>query len=420
MKKVSGPSQSRELILHAFNLLGIETQTIVDCKQLSEETRYRTGQSVSASTIYRMLNAEKQGVHASLRSMQILKDLVENLKNDFIQPLPSFDRLKMVYQKDPVGLQALIQALFKGESDEFKLWFRSLPLRYGELGWEQMLIGNALAQALRTHKAPLDSPWICELIKTPHFMVYYTKTMWDLNEPEKFFVPILEMQLGVFKEHSAAELDELPLETIDSMAFCSGMLLFIQFLTRKEKEAKSLKAYLETVEFQTVCDRSKELHVMPRTRLMCSNFLLHEKEDEIRELIQSVRASLKEEFSQRHDPKFRELAYCVLCDALILRNEIPGLMAVLGELPQPRADTVISDAAFVRMKLYRDLFLPEVGSKRRSQKQGAAFIHGWNEVNLHELLMLKAKQLAGEPIDRTAVAVLIDHSGFIFFNDLLE
>ena len=54
----------------------------------------------------------------------------------------------------------------------------------------------------------------------------------------------------------------------------------------------------------------------------------------------------------------------------------------------PRADAVISDAAFVRMKRYRSLFLPTEGSKKRKQIQGASFIHGWNELNLHELLMM--------------------------------
>ena len=163
-----------------------------------------------------------------------------------------------------------------------------------------------------------------------------------------------------------------------------------------------------------------ELHVMPRTRLMCSCFLVHEKEDEIPELIQSVRASLKEEFRLRYDPKWRELAYSVLCDALILRNDVPELIEVLSELPQPRADAVISDAAFVRMERYRSLFLPTEGSKKRKQIQGASFIHGWNELNLHELLMMKAQRLAGESIDRTAAEELIGQSGFVHFNGLLD
>ena len=419
MKKAHIHSESRELVLSAFDLLGIKTQTITDCRQLAEEIGYRTGQSVSPSTIYRMLNSEKQRVNASLRSMRILKSLIERLQNDFIQPLPT-DRLRRIHDKDGQGLQELISTLFRSESNELKKWFTSLPLDYGNLGWEQMLIGKALGQALRAHKAPLDSPWICDLIKTPQFTLYYTKTMWDLNEPESFFVPILEMQLGFFKERIAQEEDELSLETIDSVAFCTAMLLFIRYLTEKNKKIADLRAYMEVAEFQSVRDRSMELHVMPRTRLMCSCFLVHEKEDEIPELIQSVRASLKEEFRLRYDPKWRELAYSVLCDALILRNDVPELIEVLSELPQPRADAVISDAAFVRMERYRSLFFPTEGSKKRKQIQGASFIHGWNELNLHELLMMKAQRLAGESIDRTAAAELIGHSGFVHFNGLLD
>jgi tRNA 2-selenouridine synthase SelU len=109
-----------------------------------------------------------------------------------------------------------------------------------------------------------------------------------------------------------------------------------------------------------------------------------------------------------------------LCDALILKNDIPELIDVLSELPQPRADAVISDAAFVRMKRYRSLFLPTEGSKKRKQIQGASFIHGWNELNLHELLMMKAQRLAGESIDRTAAEELIGQSGFVHFNGLLD
>ena len=419
MKKAHIHSESRELVLSAFDLLGIKTQTITDCSQLAEEIGYRTGQSVSPSTIYRMLNSEKQRVNPSLRSMQILKSLVERLQNDFIQPLPT-DRLRRTHDKDGQGLQELISTLFRSESNELKKWFTSLSLEYGSLGWEQMLIGKALGQALRAHKAPLDSLWICDLIKTPQFTLYYTKTMWDLNEPESFFVPILEMQLGFFKERIAQEEDELSLETIDSVAFCTAMLLFIRYLTEKKKKIADVRTYMEAAEFQSVRDRSMELHVMPRTRLMCSCFLVHEKEDEIPELIQSVRASLKEEFRLRHDPKWRELAYSVLCDALILRNDVPELIEVLSELPQPRADAVISDAAFVRMERYRSLFLPTEGSKKRKQIQGASFIHGWNELNLHELLMMKAKRLAGESIDRTAAEELIGQSGFVHFNVLLD
>lgn len=419
MKKAHIHSESRELVLAAFDLLGIKTQTITDCRQLAEEIGYRTGQSVSPSTIYRMLNSQKQGVNASLRSMRILKSLIERLQNDFIQPLPT-DRLRRIHDKDGQGLQELISMLFRSESNELKKWFTALPLDYGSLGWEQMLIGKALGQALRAHKAPLESPWIRNLIKTPQFTLYYTKTMWDLNEPESFFVPILEMQLDYFKERIAEEEDELSLETIDSVAFCTAMLLFIRYLTEKKKKIADLRTYMEAAEFQSVRDRSMEFHVMPRTRLMCSCFLVHEKEDEIPELIQSVRASLKEEFSLRHDPKFRELAYSVLCDALILKNDIPELIDVLSELPQPRADAVISDAAFVRMKRYRSLFLPTEGSKKRKQIQGASFIHGWNELNLHELLMMKAQRLAGESIDRTAAEELIGQSGFVHFNGLLD
>ena len=407
-------------MLSAFDLLEIKTQSITDCRQLAEEIRYRTGQSISPSTIYRMLNSEKQGVNASLHSMQLLKSLIEHLKIDFIQPIPSFDRPKEVDQKVDKGVQALSRSLFNTESDQFKKWFTSLTLRYGDLGWEQMLIGNSIAKALRAHKAPLDSPWIRNLIKTPQFTLYYTKTMWDLNEPESFFVPILEMQLDYFKERIAQEEDELSLETIDSVAFCTAMLLFIRYLTGKNKKIADLRTYMEAAEFQSVRDRSMELHVMPRTRLMCSCFLVHEKEDEIPELIQSVRASLKEEFRSRYDPKWRELAYSVLCDALILRNDVPELIEVLSELPQPRADAVISDAAFIRMALYRRLFLPTEGSNKRKQIQGASFIHGWNELNLHELLMMKAQRLAGESIDRTAAEELIGQSGFVHFNGLLD
>ena len=407
-------------MLSAFDLLEIKTQSITDCRQLAEEIRYRTGQSISPSTIYRMLNSEKQGVNASLHSMQLLKSLIEHLKIDFIQPIPSFDRPKEVDQKVDKGVQALIRSLFNTESDQFKKWFTSLTLRYGDLGWEQMLIGNSIAKALRAHKAPLDSPWIRNLIKTPQFTLYYTKTMWDLNEPESFFVPNLEMQLGFFKERIAQEEDELSLETIDSVAFCTAMLLFIRYLAGKNKKIADLRTYMEAAEFQSVRDRSMELHVLPRTRLMCSCFLVHEKEDEIPELIQSVRASLKEEFRSRYDPKWRELAYSVLCDALILRNDVPELIEVLSELPQPRADAVISDAAFVRMERYRSLFLPTEGSKKRKQIQGASFIHGWNELNLHELLMMKAQRLAGESIDRTAAEELIGQSGFVHFNGLLD
>ena len=218
MKKAHIHSESRELVLEAFDLLGIKTQTITDCRQLAEEIRYRTAQSVSPSTIYRMLNSEKQKVNASLRSMRVLKSLIEHLKIDFIQPIPSFDRLKEVDQKVDNGIQALIGSLFNSESDQFEQWFTSLTLRYGDLGWEQMLIGNSIAKALRAHKAPLDSQWIRDLIKTPQFTLYYTKTMWDLNEPESFFVPILEMQLEFFKEHIAEEEGELSLEIIDSVA----------------------------------------------------------------------------------------------------------------------------------------------------------------------------------------------------------
>ena len=420
MKKAHTHSESRELVLEAFDLLGIKTQSITACRQLAEEIRYRTGKSVSSSTIYRMLNSEKQGVNASLRSMQLLQLLIEHLKIDFIQPIPSFDRLIEVDQKVDRGVEALIRSLFNSESDQFKQWFTSLTLRYGDLGWEQMLIGEALGQALRAHNAPLESPWICGLIKTPQFTLYYTKTMWDLNEPESFFVPILEMQLDYFKERIAEEEDELSLETIDSVAFCTAMLLFIRYLTEKNKKIADLRTYMEAAEFQSVRDRSMELNVMPRTRLMCSCFLVHEKEDEIPELIQSVRASLKEEFSLRHDPKFRELAHSVLCDALILRNDVPELIDVLSELPQPRADAVISDAAFIRMALYRRLFLPLEASKKRKQTQDTSFIHGWNELNLHRLLMMKAQRLAGESIDRTAAAELIGQSGFVHFNGLLD
>ena len=420
MKKAHIHSESRELVLEAFDLLGIKTQTITDCRQLAEEIRYRTAQSVSPSTIYRMLNSEKQKVNASLRSMRVLKSLIEHLKIDFIQPIPSFDRLKEVDQKVDNGIQALIGSLFNSESDQFEQWFTSLTLRYGDLGWEQMLIGNSIAKALRAHKAPLDSQWIRDLIKTPQFTLYYTKTMWDLNEPESFFVPILEMQLEFFKEHIAEEEGELSLEIIDSVAFCTAMLLFVRYLTGKNKKIADLRTYMEALEFQSVRNRSMELHVMPRTRLMCSCFLVHEKEDEIPELIQSVRASLKEEFKRQHDPKFRELAHSVLCDALILRNDVPELIDVLSELPQPRADAVISDAAFIRMALYRRLFLPMEGSKKRKQTQGASFTHGWNEINLHELLMMKAQRLAGESIDRKSAEELIGQSGFVHFNVLLD
>ena len=176
MKKAHIHSESRELVLAGLDLLGINTQTISDCGQLTDEIRYRTGQSLSPSTIYRMLNSEEQGVNASLRSTQILKSLIERLQNDFIQPLPSI-RFTRIHDKDRQRLQELISRLFWSESNELKKWFTDLPLEYGSLGWEQILIGKSLGQALRAHKAPLDSPWICDLIKTPQFTLYYTKTM---------------------------------------------------------------------------------------------------------------------------------------------------------------------------------------------------------------------------------------------------
>jgi hypothetical protein len=40
MKKAHTHSESRELVLETFDLLGIKTQTITDFRQLAEETRY--------------------------------------------------------------------------------------------------------------------------------------------------------------------------------------------------------------------------------------------------------------------------------------------------------------------------------------------------------------------------------------------
>lgn len=55
------------------------------------------------------------------------------------------------------------------------------------------------------------------------------------------------MQLNFFKERITEEENELSLEAIDSVVFCTAMLLYIRYLTENNKKIADLRTYMEAL-----------------------------------------------------------------------------------------------------------------------------------------------------------------------------
>lgn len=398
--------------------MGLQSGSIRDCSQLAREIHYYTGRKISASTLYRMLNPVAQGVMPSSYSRATIEAFWEVIQRaDFQTGIGG--ELRGQIEVKASALYAFVLQEFQRETDGFEDWFTALPVEHWATGREQVVIGKALAMGLAAGPKALRSKWKQRIYLTPQFRTFYTETYVDLNAPKTAYLELLRIQFEALNRawRSAGKVPAK--STLESLVFNTAIQGLLWFLTGNGKEMERMRTFTKSTSYQAIRSELPAVGILPRTRLLCMEWLLFPGDIPRSERLQEIRAELKSHFERVINPQLREFAYCILIDALLLQHDIDGAVHVLSDVPAPRITFLRSEPSIHRMSTYRKLF---EGSQEEGELEAmeGAFAVGANERTFSELMVLLARRLKSGIPCRYEAKPLIQHSGFTHFEALLR
>ena len=411
-------SDMRQEVWDCLQAMGLHSGSIRDCSQLAREIHYYTGRKISASTLYRMLNPAAQRVVPSSYSRTTIAAFWEFVQRADFQ-LVGGGELSGQCEVKASALHAFVLQEFQRETDGFEDWFTALPVEHWATGREQVVIGQALATGLAAGSRVLRSKWKQRLFLTPQFRTFYTETYVDLNAPKAAYLELLRIQFDALNRAWRSAKNAPAKSTFESLVFNVAIQGLLWFLTNNRKEMERMRTYTQSASYQALRSELTAAGILPRTRLLCMEWLLFPTDTSRPERLQEIRAELKAHFEHVINPQLREFAYCILIDALLLHRDMEGAVHVLSDVPAPRITFLRSEPSIHRMSTYRKLFegSQEEGGLEAVEGQLTA---GANESTFSKLMVLLARRLKSDVPRLNEAMPLIQHSGFIQFKALLR
>lgn len=399
----------RDLVLKALELIGRSAPSIANCRQLSMEIKYHIGRNLSASTLYRMLNPERQGVRPYAYSVETVELFLAQLASVETGLLVGKQTLFTQPNAPQSSFYHLVVQELSAESRSALTWFQSLPTQHWTLGWEQWILANALMDALPTGQAMGNTFW-SELVQSPQFSTYYLETYVDLNRPFDRYASALLVQFEHLRTQFEQKADK---PDWSSLFFNASMLSLLAFLSKRRSLLKRMTDWLK--EPNAVAEmESDRLFPLVKIRVHVARMIGAQNRKHYLEQLERTQQELRSIFIGRNLAQAREFAYSILCDGLVLVKDRKNLSKLLVALPPPNERELTLEPAIVRMRVYRTLF----GHNQPSDARMAApaFITlGQNERVFHELMLEAAKSLKSEVAAPKSGQKLIEISGFEHF-----
>jgi hypothetical protein len=186
----------------AFKSAHIGGRKIADCHKLSEKIAHRVGGSISATTLYRMINVDRYNIHPYDFTVQALfRFCGVNNYNELLHKF-RFEHPAEPNKEYPGGalVALLTQQLEMKRYEEIRLFLAKLPDNYHGIYLERHDIGRTFGYFFRglsdtDHRRNLISYFLEE----DNFFLYFFETYPDLDFAIPYFFSALEEALLVKK-----------------------------------------------------------------------------------------------------------------------------------------------------------------------------------------------------------------------------
>lgn len=247
------PSEVAFVVDCVFQCAHIQGRKISDCNRLSEKLANRVGVSISASTLYRMVNAKKYNIRPYDFTMHALyefcgvkshQQLLEKFR--FVHHGQHF-----VEYPESFGLESLLkQQLDLRRFSEIRSFLSRLPGGYDAyLLGERHTIGRTLGHYFRNMDDPTQRRDLINFfLEEDHFFIYFFETFPDLDYTQHYFftalqdairikgfIPMLENILHVGKEQEAVI-------QIERAVYACSLYLHLAYQLGKKEEIKTVGA----------------------------------------------------------------------------------------------------------------------------------------------------------------------------------
>lgn len=251
-------SEINFLIEAAFQKAHITGRGIKSCKQIAAMIKYKTHQSISETTIYRMLNIDKYHIRPYEHTLQALTEFIEANENQILDHHSESKVQLNGYQALQPFKDLLFISLKNQRIQEIDYFLKKLPSEYGASKEQQFFIAHIFGSFFRrAYQDPKRIKMLHQLIKIPNFTLYYFETYPDYDHVDGFFYESLEKNIRYWKyfEYLDQSKNLKQKECSNYMRqaiFCFSLWFNLSFiLQKKESLVKTGKAFFEKEDFST-------------------------------------------------------------------------------------------------------------------------------------------------------------------------
>lgn len=405
----------KNLILEAFELMGVSNPNIGDCKFLSKEMQFVLGESLSPITLYRMVNKEKQNVKPYAFSLELLRRFID-LKT--LRPRDEMHFAPNYFSKSSVSENALYllleQQLVSSRIDDIGAFIEKLPMEHWSLGWEQYVIACALGE---TAKEKGIKSIVEPFLELPQIRTYLLETYVDFNQPFHFYLPLLK-KIGAHQQlFNLKRIESQDLNSFGSSLFSMSLAYLLCFLGRK-KDNVNWEEMIFHPSINEMLEERKTRIPIPASRLYVARILAFGKRNDTVQLNRTL-----EEFidlqTRNSSISSREFSLAIVCDALLLLQKREKLTFLLEKFPNPNEKRIAFDPTSIRLELYRKVFIKNQ-AKVLLLAQDYRFQLGEQESDYHQLMIQLLLQNSKQKPQKSLTSSLIQRTGFRHFGKLVS
>lgn len=249
-------SEINFLVETAFQKAHITGRGIKSCKQIATMIKSKTHQSISETTIYRMLNIDKYHIRPYEHTLQALTEFIEADESRILDHHSENKVQLNGYQALEPFKDLLFISLKNQRIQEIDYFLKRLPSEYGASKEQQFFIAHIFGSFFRqAYQDPERIKMLHQLIEIPNFTLYYFETYPDYDHVDGFFYESLEKNIrhwGFFEYlyRSKNLQNKICDHYMRQAIFCFSLWVNLSFILRKRARlVKTAKAFFENEDF---------------------------------------------------------------------------------------------------------------------------------------------------------------------------
>ena len=244
------------LVETAFQKAHITGRGIKSCKRIAAMIKSKTHQSISAITIYRMLNIDKYHIRPYEHTLKAFADFIEANDSRILDHRSETKVQHNGYQTFQPFEDLLFISLKNKRIQEIDYFLKRLPSEYGASREQQLFIAHIFGSFFRqAYQDPERIKMLHRLIEIPNFTLYYFETYPDFDNIDGFCYESLEKNIrhwGFFEYlyRSKNLKNKICDHYMRQAIFCFSLWVNLSFILRKRARlVKTAKAFFENEDF---------------------------------------------------------------------------------------------------------------------------------------------------------------------------